>query len=349
MDWFEQITGFAEGGYAATRERLYVDGEALVSRVDGRRHGIGRLELLSLQTLRGRTVGAAMAGERTTVRCLAGDARALHAAPEFAGALFQVASQFNLLEMVSPEVTPEAGVTRYQQDHTQGPACAMAAGAATIYRNYFAPVGLGSGQTADHQIDALGPLGEALAAQLSRPVSSLWQMRNGYALGTAEGLAAVAHHLRSASAADLDTLRGLLAVGLHWQVEVTDVHDAPRPRVSQAFCSALPVAYSPVPAEGWAPLARLVLEAAYEATLRAACWLRQNGGSATVLLTRLGGGVFGNRDAWIDEAIGRALRCVARAGLDVRLVSFGSVHPAMRAIEAAWARGTTHADGAPGA
>ena len=63
--------------------------------------------------------------------------------PENAGALFQVASQLNLLEMTGPEVTPEDGVTIYQDDRTQGPACAIAAGAATIYRNYFAPVGGG--------------------------------------------------------------------------------------------------------------------------------------------------------------------------------------------------------------
>ena len=37
------------------------------------------------------------------------------------GALFQVASQFNLLEMVSPRVTPEDGVTRYQHDRTPDP------------------------------------------------------------------------------------------------------------------------------------------------------------------------------------------------------------------------------------
>jgi hypothetical protein len=51
--------------------------------------------------------------------------RRMHRLPENAGALFQVASQFNLLEMVSPSVTPEDGVTRYQDDHTQGPACAI--------------------------------------------------------------------------------------------------------------------------------------------------------------------------------------------------------------------------------
>jgi hypothetical protein len=64
----------------------------------------------------------------------------MHQSPKNAGALFQVASQFNLLEMVLPRVTPEHGVTRYAHDHTQGPACAIAAGAATIYRNYFVPV-----------------------------------------------------------------------------------------------------------------------------------------------------------------------------------------------------------------
>jgi hypothetical protein len=63
-------------------------------------------------------------------------------------ALFQVASQFNALEMVAPNITPEDGVTRYQHDRTQGPACAIAAGAATIYRNYFVPVAGGIGQTA---------------------------------------------------------------------------------------------------------------------------------------------------------------------------------------------------------
>jgi len=35
---------------------------------------------------------------------------------------FQVASQFNLLEMTGPSVTPEHGVARYAHDPTQGPA-----------------------------------------------------------------------------------------------------------------------------------------------------------------------------------------------------------------------------------
>ncbi len=113
-----------------------------------------------------------------------GDVRHMHQSPENAGALFQVASQFNLLEMIRPGVTPEEGVTRYQHDGTQGPACAIAAGAATIYRNYFAPVGGGHGQTKERQFDGLADLGDCLFAALKLPVASLWRMQNGYALCT---------------------------------------------------------------------------------------------------------------------------------------------------------------------
>jgi hypothetical protein len=48
------------------------------------------------------------------------------------------------------------------------------------------------------------------------------------------------------------------------------------------------------------------------------------------------GGVFGNEDDWIDGAIARALTFVEHAGLDVRLVSYGAVHPSFRAIAERW-------------
>ena len=115
------------------------------------------------------------------VRNIVGEAGALHADPRNAGALFQVASQFNLLEMVSPDISPEDGVTPYVYDRTQGPACAIAAGAATIYRNYFAMVDGKEGQDAGRQIDCLWDVHEALS-----PEGQLhWEMRNGYALPTA--------------------------------------------------------------------------------------------------------------------------------------------------------------------
>ena len=115
-DWFAQLTRFRETSYDATRRQLVVEGDELVSRVNDKRYGIGTLEVATLASLRTRvevpTDGC------TTVRCVAGEARAMHADPEVEGALFQVASQFNLLEMAGPSVTPEDGVTRYSEDHT---------------------------------------------------------------------------------------------------------------------------------------------------------------------------------------------------------------------------------------
>ncbi len=336
MDWFERITGFQERNYRDTQSKLSVDGEFLVSKVTGVRHRIGELELVELGTLRQRRAQGAGPGARTTVRGEVGDARALHAQPAFAQATFQVASQFNLLEMVGPEVTPEEGVTRYSADRTQGPACAIAAGAGTIFRNYLVPLDGHQGQTAARQIDALAPLGRALSARLGQPVHELWAMRNGYALCTREGLDAIASLLERAGEDERDAWRACLAVGVHRDVAVTDVKSDTPPVVTQVYCSALPVAYGRTAAPAWEPFARLVLEAAYEATLMAAVEQKRRGGSAIALLTRLGGGAFGNPDHWIDDAIVRGLTAVADAGLDVRLVSYGAAHAGNRRIEAAW-------------
>lgn len=322
MDWFERLTGFRESSYADTRARIKVEGRELHSLVNGKSYGIGELELVSLQSLRERAASLSRPEGRLRLEVVRGDVRQMHRQPANAGALFQVASQFNLLEMTGPAVTPEDGVTRYQGDPTQGPACAIAAGAATIYRNYFAPVGDSYGQTATRQLDGLAEVGEALAADLNMPVEALWQMTNGYALCTRVGLDAIAEHLEGMTPDQLNTLRTMLRVGMHSDVEVTDAEESQRPRVSQVFCSALPVAYSGVPSVYWKPFASLVLEAAYEATLLAAALNKQRGMSNVVLLTRLGGGAFGNEDDWIDAAIRRALTTMSRFELDVKLVSY---------------------------
>jgi hypothetical protein len=140
MDWFERLTGFRETNYDDTRAKLKVDGSRLHSLINGKSYGIGQLELVPLQTLRERVKSGGGLPGRLKVGVVTGDVRQMHQSPENAGALLQVASQFDLLEMTGPEVSPEDGVTRFQHDRTQGPACAIAAGAATIYRTYFAPV-----------------------------------------------------------------------------------------------------------------------------------------------------------------------------------------------------------------
>lgn len=149
-DWFEALTGFQETTYAETRSKLRIEGNQLRSLVNGRCYDIGELELVSLRTLRQRVENILRLprGQTPKFSEVSGDVRRMHRMPENDGALFQVASQFNLLEMTGPTITPEHGVARYQFDRTQGPACAIAAGAAPIYRNYFA-------QTPERQLDGL--------------------------------------------------------------------------------------------------------------------------------------------------------------------------------------------------
>jgi hypothetical protein len=146
-------------------------------------------------------------------------------------------------------------------------------------------------------------------------------MQNGYALCTEDGLAAIGDHLRACGPKERDRLLGLLCIGVQTDAEITitdEVHT-----VTQAFCSALPVAYGSVPAPLWEPFARLVLDAAYEATMWSAVLNARRGVSRSAFLTRLGGGVFGNDDKWIDDALRRSLRLVREFDLDVKIVNYG--------------------------
>lgn len=323
VDWFERIAGFVEGPYHWTQERLHVEDGHLIAQRDGSRHRIGRFEMISLAALR--EMSSHTGRSDVQVRPVIGDARALHADAANAGATFQVASQFNALEMIGPDITPEHGVTRYAIDRTQGPACAMAAGAGTIWRNYLIPVAGRQGQSADHQLNGLSALGNALSEALGMSVSALWSMRNGYALCTAEGLTAIAHLLKASDETHRDWLRSLVCVGWHRDVDVTDLPPTLRHQVTQVYCAALPVAYSRVPAPLWEPFARLILEAAYEATLRAASISSANGGTNRVLLTGLGAGAFGNEPTWIADALDHALGKVEGSGLEVLLVGYQGI------------------------
>ncbi len=325
MDWFEKLTGFREAEYHDTRRKRQVDGQKLRSIVNGKSYAIGAFELVSLQTLRGRLLDVDVTRGRIKVSAITGDVRRLHQLPEFNDALFQVASQFNVLEMPGFDVIPERGVTDYQSDRTQGPACAIAAGAATIFRNYFVPVDGQIGQTALRQLNGLADIGSALERAIGRPTSELWEMRNGYALCTQDGLASISSYLSSLSAKERDALGAQLRIGVQTDVEVTDAEGPQRPLVSQAFCSALPVAYTRIPSAQWQAFATLVLRASYEATIWAGVLNAQRGRSNIVLLTHLGGGVFGNDANWIDEAIRHALTSALAFDLDVRIVSHGAM------------------------
>lgn len=326
MSWFHDMTGFEEESPDQVRRNLTVDGDFLTSRINGNTFRCGRLETPSLAELRTRVPGVRGSLGRSTVREVVANVQDLHTDVANAGALFQVASQFNLLEMGAPDITPERGVAIYERDRTQGPACAIAAGAGTIYRNYFVPVNGVPGQSAGNQIDCLADVGEALGNSEGR----LWRMWNGYALPSAAGLSEITQRLVRSTEPQLDALRQRLRIGIQWNTQVTLRNG--RHAVTQAYCSALPVAYSGISSDLWEPFGRLILEAAYDATFCAAIENAAATGNRRVYLTLLGGGAFGNETHWIADAILRALQIHQDANLDVAIVSYGSSRDFVRRL-----------------
>ena len=317
MSWFEKLTGCVGESRESVREHLFIDGRRLHSRLNQKSWLCGELETPTLAQLRQRVRNIKHDLGPISVRNVVGNVQHLHLNRANENALFQVASQFNLLEMTSPRVTPECGVGIYEHDFTQGPACAIAAGAGTIYRNYFVDINGRIGQTADNQINCLS----GIAKLLDNSKQRLWKMVNGYALPSAEGLEEINRKLESMDEAALDAVRQALQIGLHWDTQVT-LGDASH-TVSQSYCSAMPVAYTNHTKELWAPLAKLVLEAAYEATICAAILNIDRNRNNRLFLTRLGGGAFGNNPDWITEAISRSLELYSDSGLDVAIVSYG--------------------------
>lgn len=326
--WFEETFGFRETDPATVRATMKLDGTRLTSRANGRVFRCGELTTPSLADLRARAVRSDTG--RLRMSEIIGDVQALHQDPANALALFQVASQFNLLEMLGPEVPPEAGIDRYDTDHTQGPACAIACGAATLYRNYLVPHGPAVGQTDGHQVDCLSEIGQALGNEGER----LWTMQNGYALPTDAGLHLIDHKLWQMTDTERDKLRGLLRVGMVQDAEVT--LGACDHTVSQAFCSALPVSYSPHAPQDCESFARLILEASYEAFFHLAWENARSTGCNKVFVTLLGGGAFGNRAEWITGALQRALDLFRSSDMDVYVVSYGRSNPAAADLVGAW-------------
>lgn len=324
--WFEKLTGFAEENPDQVRRNLEVSGTKLRSLINGAEYTFGRLEIPTLADLRKQVPLFENPEQQLQISEVVGDVQALHAESEHEGAMFQAASQFNLLEMVNPEITTEQGIGIYQYDRTQGPACAIACGAGTIYRNYFVEINGHRGQTADRQVDCLEEIGKVLDNDRLK----LWQMKNGYALPSREGLQHVANHIQSLSSEAYDELKSRLKIGLQWNTEVTINQSGQL--VSQAYCSALPIAYSQIEAHLWEPFARLVLEATYEATFLAALLNYAETGNPRLFLTLVGGGAFGNPSAWIFDAIRQSVEKFASTPLEVKMVSYGHSNAEVQAF-----------------
>eukprot|EP00981_Chlorochromonas_danica_P002149 scaffold428_cov168-Ochromonas_danica.AAC.14 len=289
--WFEKLFGFPEtrqeGQYEiqdyfelSPNEKKNI---TMTSRQNKRTFHVGQFTRPTLQSIRSLALDALSQPHcpaALTLRVshiIFGDVLVEH--HRYPLATFQAASQLNCLEFPNPKALPEHGITAYSTDRTQGPACALACPAGTLYRNYFMTVynpstgDYETGQRRSLQVNNL----EELEVALNNNEEQYWQVENGYTFSTEEGLARLNQRLEALE--DYDDLCDLVKIG--WQrdtevvfqdrfVEVERKEEEPVVLVSQVYCSALSVAYSGVAQRHWETFARLVLEANYEASIWAA-------------------------------------------------------------------------------
>lgn len=308
--------GFEDTKYQDVKDKIVVEANRLKSLVNDKSYQYGKLEVLTLEELVKLSHPREIYKEKIKVSQIVANVQDLHTDIENENALFQAASQFNLLEMVAPHISPENGVDRYENDYTQGPACAIACGAGTIYRNYFADVNGKKGQTRENQIDCLDLIGEALGNN----DMSLWTMKNGYALPSYKGLLNVNKIILGLDEKEKEKLKAKLKVGIQSDTEVTLSKNGHK--VTQVYCSALPVSYSQIEPILFETFARVILEATYESTLYAALRNMDKTNCNKVYLTLVGGGAFGNKLEWILDSIAIAITKFETTPLDVKIVSF---------------------------
>ena len=148
-NWFRELFGFEEGNsFSKNQAHFSLDGDTLVCETApnpaAKRMHVGPWSTPSVAELRERCGGVITAADLSYLGKLTFTHMAdpvgvlpLIANPDNVGAVFQAASQFNALEMTGPGVTPRQGIAIYATDPTQGPKCALACPAGTVFRNYL--------------------------------------------------------------------------------------------------------------------------------------------------------------------------------------------------------------------
>jgi hypothetical protein len=307
MNWFEQLFGFKED-YHTVKDNFILSKYRIKSKVNDKVYKIGKFDVVSLKNLRKKLkynedsllTFSEVYGDVTDFMSDSGT--------------FMVASQFNCLEFKSSFVTPEKGITNYIHDMTQGPACSIATGPATLYRNYFVELNGRIGQTSDNQINIVSFLDKVFNG-------TGWKVENGYSILSDETLHKINNILKSS---DKDKIKENLCAGIHRSVQVTSKFWGTKfldkeNLIDLVLCSACSVSYSGNNTKLWEPLARLILETMYEI-----CFIRaiNNKKSNKLYLTYLGGGAFGNDISWIKDAVSFCCKKYKNYNIQVYMINY---------------------------
>lgn len=287
----------------------------------GEEWDMGVLELPTLGSLRESTGSARSDSGFGKLSVLCGtqdlgkvDVGYLQSLPENDGAVFQVASNFNALELMSKfDDRAMTEVGNYVHDRTQGPFASISAAPGLIFRHYYpfhspeTPPESWRQVYDGRQLELLGEL----------PLL----VRNGY-LELQEPdldrelplpLFRVAHHR------DVQVTFGLVNGGNHARVVRLQ-------RVSQVFTATADLACTNLEFFRRRPkevekLVKTLLRGAYEGTLRAAL----SSGRHRVFLTLIGGGVFANPPAWMVDTLEDLLELITETGLSVVINTYRGI------------------------
>jgi hypothetical protein len=254
--WFADLFGFDEStrSYEEIQSSFQVIDDKLISLSNNRVFQIGNFRCESLKELRSEAlsmISSKSDDDTQSSSTLEVKHEIMHDALElgakYPGSTMQAASQFNCLEFSNPHVCPEQGIAFYSTDYTQGPACAIACAAGTLYRNYFVPIDGHIGQTADRQLNNLDAFASAIQSCTDKHHSSYWEISNGYTFSTEKQLSQLDALLETYG----EDVIGEIKVGVHRDVGVVFAKRKVPPMspedegvVTQVYSSALSCAYS---------------------------------------------------------------------------------------------------------
>lgn len=303
----------------------------LKNSANNKRFRAGKFSQLSIGELRGKTaaISSTTPGSFNVIEALdpAGkkyykfvEIGANQAASANEDAVFQVASNFNALELVSSDDHMK-NITGYFNDLTQGPFASISAAPGTILRHYYmfykpdtnpsdwqqypVPDRLWRKSDANKQINFLEntdiPIVNSYVAFSKRRPAQVNNFKvEDIQIGWHEGIQVTS--------------------GLMPNPQKHTQFYLPNQIINQVFTAAVDFSsnarYKEDPKA--IQIAQAVQDAAYEGTIRAAV----AAGKKKVFLTLIGGGVFANKLEWIANALEKMKDFIKKSGLEVTLVIF---------------------------
>jgi hypothetical protein len=314
--WFHKCFGFTE-----TNDYLYNQQKIKYLFHVGKYKKIGRYDVGNFKLFRFSgysQINNCLLGN-VTIKNIKGNIIKIHEATLYNNSTIQVASQLNCLEMENTLITPENGITIYQNDGTQGPRCALRTPSGIAYRNYLIPITNESyGQTHNNQLNMADELLIFLKKQ-DHKIQYIY--KNGYLFIDNFNLKKINNILKINMMYNISIT--LIKTASHTGMGVCDrnYNFIENQHINHVLCSGLPIYYNKgyYEKDVWDLLSGVFLKAFYKNTLLIACNNNKIYGDKPCFLTQIGGGVFDMKHSIIIEAIQYAVEYIKNLGYKLNI------------------------------